>query len=819
MAETIYNLIHSEWFGIFAVSWFVIGIIWFSRFEALVERLISVISKPVIFERSTDLPFYPRRLIESIAQNFRSALHKPLTGFITFLDESIQSQYATTHYSYYPLRALGALFFLVCAVSLSFADIILIANVLVLLRLINEFPQFLLSYDLATVSATFLSFIVGFTVMSQTLSRESEFMHFGATQDSWKKVARVISLFIIVSGLVIAVAFGIFRLIALGVIESGSEWEFLARFAINVLMLVNGILASALAFPEGLRGLFLVLIFVQWVLRVVASLANLILTILGSLLPFFVDAFWRLTYIGFDILQHFMITPIAAIAYAVRIPFITISRPESNQQDWVTRDALLEVTARDVEGVIDIASIADVAEVLTWLPAELKLEIASFPLGLRQVAERVRAALESDTDANRIEQLERATAEVTMLRQAQAWGKSAKVGPRLARALNVWQDILEQELARLREQASQLSIPNYYVAGSPLAEQSRVFKGRRDLFSMLERELAAQLEARPALLLLGPRRSGKTSTLRQLPSRLGPDFAPVEMDLLSAVTSENAAGLLGGIVEQIRDKALLTRRLRLPRPDKDRLAADPYLAFLQWLTNAEAHLDGKLILLNLDEYERLEEMIAQARLDVRIFQWLRSLIQSHPGVVVLLSGSHAPEELAPAWSDALINVRALRLGPLAEPDARELITAPVPNFPLQYELEAVEMILQATGRQPYLIQATCRDLVNYLNEERRLSATRADVEAAFDSALQTGAVYFNELWTSADTDDAQRAALRLLAHDDWLNEADLTRRAQLSSLTPLKKLIGRDLIENVDGGYKLRAGLVRRWIRRKTVDG
>lgn len=486
----------------------------------------------------------------------------------------------------------------------------------------------------------------------------------------------------------------------------------------------------------------------------------------------------------------------------------------SFRQGWAARNALLEITARDVEGAKDITSIANVAEVLAWLPTELPRALESFLPALRQIAERVRAALESEDNANRLDQLQRAHTEVVKLQHAEAWGKSAKAGARFARALRVWQTVLNTELSRLMKEVGQLTLPNVYVAGSPLADQSRVFKGRRDLFNMLERELAAQPEARPALLLLGPRRSGKTSTLRQLPSRLGPDFAPVEVDLLSAVTSENAAGLLGGIAEQIRDKALLTRRLKLPRLDKTHLTADPYLAFLQWLTDAEAHLDGKLILLNLDEYERLEEMIAKERLDARIFQWLRSLIQSHPGVVVLLSGSHAPEELAPAWSDALINVRALRLGPLAEPDARELITAPVPDFPLQYEPEAVEMILQATGRQPYLIQATCRDLVNHLNEERRLSATRADVEAAFDSALQTGAVYFNELWTSADTDDAQRAALRLLAQNDWLSESDLTRRAQLSSLTPLKKLIGRDLIEQVDGGYRLRAGLVGRWIRR-----
>jgi predicted AAA+ superfamily ATPase len=56
-------------------------------------------------------------------------------------------------------------------------------------------------------------------------------------------------------------------------------------------------------------------------------------------------------------------------------------------------------------------------------------------------------------------------------------------------------------------------IPNVYVAGSPLATASKVFKGRRDLFLALERELATAAETRPTLLLFGARRCGKTSAL------------------------------------------------------------------------------------------------------------------------------------------------------------------------------------------------------------------------------------------------------------------------------------------------------------------
>ncbi len=488
------------------------------------------------------------------------------------------------------------------------------------------------------------------------------------------------------------------------------------------------------------------------------------------------------------------------------------------RQGWAAHNALLEITAQDVEAARDLPALAGAAETLQWLPANLPRELEAFLPTLRQIGERARAALESDTDANRADQLERARAEVAALRQAQAWGKSARVGARFASAMAVWQEVLDREISNLKFQISNLPIPNVYVAGTPLADKSRVFKGRRDVFVALERELAAQPETRPSLLLLGARRSGKTSALRQLPSRLGPDVIPAAVDLQSAVVSRSVIGLLAVLAEKISDSAQLARRVSLPRLDKPTLAADPYPAFNRWLDGAEKAIGERVLLLTLDEFERLEEMVAEGRLDRRAFAWLRTLIQSHPKTVVLLSGAHSLSELAPEWSDALINVRTLRIGPLAEGEARELIEQPVPDFPLRYDPQAVAAILRASGRQPYLIQVICRDLVNRLNNDRHLFASPADVELALTDALTSAEGYFAELWKSRDTDDRQRAALRLLAAEEWLSEADLLRRARFSGAAPLKRLAGRDVIEPAADGYRLCAGLVGKWVRERAPD-
>ena len=59
-------------------------------------------------------------------------------------------------------------------------------------------------------------------------------------------------------------------------------------------------------------------------------------------------------------------------------------------------------------------------------------------------------------------------------------------------------------------------------------------------------------------------------------------------------------------------------------------------------------------------------------------------------------------------------------------------------------------------RKPYLLQVTCRDLVNLMNDKNRLFATEIDVNHALDSALISGSAYFKELWSGPDSNDVRR---------------------------------------------------------------
>ena len=492
---------------------------------------------------------------------------------------------------------------------------------------------------------------------------------------------------------------------------------------------------------------------------------------------------------------------------------------QSFRQRWAARNALVELAALEMEDARDVESMARMAEGLAWLPPELPAELEVVLPAVHQVGQRVKAVQESETIWNKRENLVRTLREIQSI--LKGWGLSpqAKVAMRFGPILKNWQKLLaREEEALAQQQAQEGLVPNFYVVGSPLVTGSQVFKGRRDLFLALERALTGPAEQRPTLLLYGQRRSGKTSVLHQFPVRLGPDCIPVFVDMQSAANAESATGLLHSLSRAIIEAARDLRRLRLPDLSREELAVDPYIAFQEdWLAQVERVLGQRVVLLNLDEYERLEEMLQDGRIDRRILNLLRNLTQHHPQLVVLFSGSHIPQDMPAYWADYLIGVQLLQVGYLEEAEARELIESPIPNFPLHYEEAAVERILRATRGQPFLVQATCQRLVDLVNRERRQHATLADAEAALQALVAADdTLYWRELWAGRDSDDAQRAVLLSLARhpDGAVDEATLADQVERETLEKaLPRLLCRDILERTDDGYRFQVELMRRWVQ------
>ncbi|ARV63351.1 hypothetical protein BZZ01_32200 [Nostocales cyanobacterium HT-58-2] len=261
------------------------------------------------------------------------------------------------------------------------------------------------------------------------------------------------------------------------------------------------------------------------------------------------------------------------------------------------------------------------------------------------------------------------------------------------------------------------------------------------------------------------------------------------------------------MAQQIIDAARqqLPRRMRLPYPDSEKLAEDPFPALQTWLGEIERTVPSKRFLLCLDEFERLSEVEEVTR--TRSLNFFRNILQHRQKWTLLFSGSHQLSELPAYWSDYLINTRALRITYLQESEARELILQPVEDFPNIYQPSAVNTIIQLTHCQPYLVQLVCYEVVELLNREIRenrrdagsAKATANDVHAVIPTVIERGDQYFRELWTSLAESD--RIFLRRLVQGETPTEKDKG---------VVRKLVRKEIVEKEGNAFQV--PLVQRFV-------
>jgi hypothetical protein len=371
------------------------------------------------------------------------------------------------------------------------------------------------------------------------------------------------------------------------------------------------------------------------------------------------------------------------------------------------------------------------------------------------------------------------------------------------------------------------SIPNPYAAGKPLRADSPVFVGREDIFAFIQENLGG-LAGENVLILVGERRMGKTSILRQLPSQLGEAVVSVFID-------GQAVGIEPGMANLFYDIGLEVQRVLADRGVE--MTLSPLAAFEARLTDAfERDLLarvrtalGELTLLFLfDEFEELEARVRSGDLEEKVFPYLRHLMQHHDGIGFILAGTHRLEELTADYWSTLFNVALYRrVGLLDEAAARRLISQPVADYGLVYDDLAVDKMLKATAGHPYFLQLLCHTLVNIHNRERISYVTVGDVNRALEEMLGLGEAHLAFLWEKATP--WERATLAALSRLVSAGEArtagivaSLLADHGLSSdptqvTRVLQRLTAQGLLQargDAAPRYEFQVDLVRLWIER-----
>jgi uncharacterized protein len=377
-------------------------------------------------------------------------------------------------------------------------------------------------------------------------------------------------------------------------------------------------------------------------------------------------------------------------------------------------------------------------------------------------------------------------------------------GRRFLLVVQAWLDRVtdeEAELAALERERPQ--VPLVFVAGVPLtsADES-LFVGRRNLARLLDQDLAAE---RPVpLVLVGQRRMGKSTLLNFLPRLLGTGTRVVRLDFQGIsghpLRGEPHRWLAADVAATLAREGIETQPLE----------AAPWGATLDWLTALEEPLTtaNRRLLIALDEVEGLERGIREGWGDPAFLDFLRAAGDRLRRIRFLLVTAHPFSRLGPHWSDRLISAQTRRIEPLAEEEARTLLTRPVAGFPDIYPPGGVERLLGETACHPYLLQLTAYDLTRRLNEAGCLKATDDDLTAALDQALEENNLFQN-LWD--DLAVAEQRLMAALARGERLLEAAGESSETLNKAR--RDLAREQLIRQGAEGWQVAVPLFARWIR------
>ncbi|MEM9276697.1 MAG: hypothetical protein AAGA80_27720 [Cyanobacteria bacterium P01_F01_bin.143] len=427
---------------------------------------------------------------------------------------------------------------------------------------------------------------------------------------------------------------------------------------------------------------------------------------------------------------------------------------------------------------------------LEWIPSPTPPEITTvFPQFL-DLSRTVESADLATSFYRKVEIFKRSIDSLTQMQTSFAFFDDPPIAKLSGQIAQKWLGILQTAKNDLEKHPLYAQeIPQVYIAGAalnPEDAQTR-FKGRQDLFREIEN--IALTSPPPTLLLYGRRRTGKTSTLNYLPQKVGGDLIPLRVDLQGAAAAETSYGVATSIVRQIIESARKSRNLTLNPPNQEDLRVDPFFTLQEWFIALESRISGKKFLLCLDEYELLEKIVTATNSRASL-NFLRHIIQHRPAWILLFSGSNTLEEIADYWSDYLISTRYVRITFLEKPEAIELITQPIADFPDIYLPEAIERIIYWTNCQPYLVQLLCSELVDYLNRKYpqnnlQVKATAQDIENIIPKALEVGSAYFNEFWDNSLSAPEREFIRNLIKNADPMAQAPVVEN----------KLIDKDILK------------------------
>ena len=268
---------------------------------------------------------------------------------------------------------------------------------------------------------------------------------------------------------------------------------------------------------------------------------------------------------------------------------------------------------------------------------------------------------------------------------------------------------------------------------------ARMFFGRSQETERMQRELCEGQQGK-AIVLYGPRRSGKSSICKNFLARQVQSPYWGVLFSLQNFTQHSEAAILGQLAAKICEE--FNDQLQMLAPGWDQYSdGDPQLRFRRVVQDCIAQLPGSHLVLALDEFGGVIESYQKNILAPRFFTFWKELMSEVPQLSLILALPTSAHSILSSWEfgNAFSFAEPLPVMFLDTKSAEHLLIDPLRDQNIEVYPTTVALAVKLTGGNPYFMTLIGQQLIDQLNQESdKQLVTDDDLRIVVDHLIEAG---------------------------------------------------------------------------------
>lgn len=365
-------------------------------------------------------------------------------------------------------------------------------------------------------------------------------------------------------------------------------------------------------------------------------------------------------------------------------------------------------------------------------------------------------------------------------------------------------------------------IDNPYIVGNPVKSKDMFF-GRDETFRDIKNAII--MDGSHVILLVGGRRSGKTSILMQIKNgRIKDVCEPVLCDFHEIVAKikndEDLPRLIGDCI--IKNKKF--ESFKTSFYGNNSITYNERLQIL--ITNCIEKIKPKKLILLCDEFDNLEKSFDKKDLSSNAIRWVKTVLNKDIFFIMTSSQALRNNYVRSVFAH---NSEFKNISVLSRSDTYSLIEKPVKNY-LDYEKNSLKDIYRLSGGQPFFTQYICQILITDVNYRlKRNYILSEDLPAVVSAFIDSPPGHMIETWRylcdprNAPTYTAyvlSALAITIKNKEQYIDINELLKTSKLKRFIfnelqlreSLAWLKNYGLLDSKRENYRFKFDLLRHWI-------